>query len=376
MRFAETKFASYYKKAQINVERVEQKEFGFGDFEQRILRRHRAFKSQRDLDAYLAAAAPPSISVSTAFYKYPDGRPMEAKGWLGSELVFDLDSSDLNLECQKTHGRSWVCPNCLAAVKMEVFKLIENFLVPDFAVPKKDISINFSGNRGYHLHVSDLRFLDLTTKQRTQITGYITAKEIDLNVFFPALGEKGKQLRGPKPTDKGWGGKLARGTISALNAGEDALVRLGIDSQAARKLVKKKADVILGITMGNWDRIGVPKKAEFWGNVLKGMTISQTSLIDRNVTNGTEHLIRLPNTIHSDTGLCAMRLGSVDELEKFDPMKEAVLFRAGAVRVYIEKSQPLEIGGMLFGPFEKQRIELPTYAALYLLLKRVAVLSD
>lgn len=384
-RFASLKYSEHYRKAALGVDRIAEKEFGFGDFDNTIARRHMAFRDARVLNAFVAASAPASVSMSSAFYRYPDARPMERKGWTGSELVFDLDASDLKLPCQEKHGRAWVCSTCLDSVKQEAFKLVEDFLVPDFSVPKGSIEVNFSGNRGYHLHIRDERFYPLKSDERKQISDYITGRGINLKVFFPALGEKEvdeesgrrkeKQLRGPKPDDAGWGGRLAKGMISALNGGDERMQQLGMDRAAARRLVAKKAEIIMGITMGNWDKVSIPKKAEFWEGVLKGMTVKQTSSIDNNVTSGVEHLIRLPNTLHPGTGLLAKRLRDVSSLEGFEPMRESPVFKTGSVRVNVEKAPEFGMGGRTFGPYAKGVQELPTYAALYLMLKRVAVLA-
>lgn len=374
-RFASIKYSEYYKKASVSVGRISEKEFGFGDFDNTIAKRHMGFRDAKTLNAYMAASAPASVSVSSAFYRYPEARPMERKGWLGSELVFDLDASDLKLPCQEKHGKAWVCSICLDSVKQEVIKLIEDFLVPDFAISEPSIEVSFSGNRGYHLHIKDDRFYALKSNERRQISDYITGRGINLKVFFPALGERAAALRGPKPGDPGWGGRLAKGMVSALNGGEDRLVRLGTDRANARRLVSKRAEVIMGITMGNWDKVNIAKKGEFWENVLHGMTIKQTSSIDNNVTSGIEHLIRMPNTIHPSTGLLARGLRTPGDLEGFDPMKEALLFKRGSVTVKVDRAPEFSMNGKSFGPYEKRSVELPTYAALYLMLKRVAVLA-
>jgi DNA primase small subunit len=182
------------------------------------------------------------------------------------------------------------------------------------------------------------------------------------------------RLDGPKPTDAGWGGKLANAVIAALNKGADALVDLGMEKQYARMLYRNRASVILGITTGNWDKVRIPNKAVFWGNMLGGIAISQSSSIDRNVTGDTSHLIRLPGTIHGDTGLVAKKLGSAGALGAFDPMKEAIAFKTGAVRVSTQKVPAFSMGGAAFGPYDNEKPELPIYAATYLMLKRVAAL--
>jgi DNA primase small subunit len=116
---------------------IERREFGFGDFERKIAYRHMAFRDWKALKTYLTNDAPPFVSVSSAHYQHPDGRPMENKGRIGAELVFDLDANDLNLPCAKVHGSSWVCDKCLDAVKAETHKLIEDFLMSDFGFSER-----------------------------------------------------------------------------------------------------------------------------------------------------------------------------------------------------------------------------------------------
>ncbi len=371
--FAKIKFNEYYRKAYIPISELSRREFGFGDFESKIVKRHISFRTFNEFKSYILSDTPAFISVSTSIYRYPSARPMEKKERIKSELVFDIDSTDLNLKCQLKHGRSWVCSNCLDATKDEVFKLVEDFLVPDFGVPDDKITINFSGNRGYHVHVIDEEFMNLNADARKRVSDYITGKGITLSRFFPNIDDPKKQLRGPKPDDAGWGGRIARGMISALNSGEERLVSLGIEKPLARKLLRSKADVIMGITTGNWDKVNLPKKAEVWNSILKAMSISQTTFIDKNVTSVMDHLLRVPNTIHGDTGLISKSVENIKALGKFDPMKEAVLFRGGTVAVHVNESPVLEIGGSSFGPYKDKDVELPTYAALYLMLKRAAV---
>ncbi len=353
---------------------IERREFGFGDFERKIVFRHNAFRDEASLKSYLVNNTPPFVSASFSEYEKPEGRPMESKGWIGGELLFDIDASDLNLKCRKEHASSWVCENCLESAKAETEKLIEDFLVPDFGFAERDISINFSGNRGYHIHVRNDEVFKLDGNARKGISNYITGNGIELNAFFPALGRRGVRLEGPKPTDYGWGGKLANGVIRALNGGASDLMELGIDKKNAEMLVRKSAEVRLGITTGNWDKINIPKKAEFWSNVLKNIAVKQSDLIDKNVSIDVYHLIRLPGTIHGDTGLIAKNVGSPKLLQKFDPMREAIAFGDAGVKVNVKGVPSFSMGGRGFGPYSSGTVSIPRYAAVYLILKRYATL--
>jgi len=365
----------YYASVQhIAPEKIEQREFGFGDYERKIAYRHYAFRSENDLKEYMVRMAPPFVSYSQAFYKKPEARPMESKELVKAEMVFDLDADDLNLSCKLVHGSSWVCDNCLESVKNETIKLIEDFLIPDFGFSESEISINFSGNRGYHVHINTDKISGMNQDARKEISDYITANGINVSAFFPTLGMRGVGLRGPKPTDYGWGGRFARGVVSAINNGTGALIDLGVDKKTAGIIVRKRASIIIGITAGNWDVINIPKKADFWGNVLKGLSVKQSDSIDKNVTIDMHHLIRLPNTLHGDTGLIAINIGSLSDLERFDPMNNAIAFKKGTLKVHALKVPKFHMLGEEYGPYDSTDVELPMYAALYLVLKRVATI--
>lgn len=382
-RFVKKLISDYYFNAEsIAPPHTERREFGFGDFEKKIAFRHYSFRNGEEFKKYLVDNAPPFINYSPAEYEHPDGRPMENKGWLGGELIFDLDATDLHLQCQEKHGRSWVCDNCLSSVKAETTKLVEDFLIPDFGFSEREIKINFSGNRGYHVHVVNENIFHLDSKARKQISEYITGSGMNPERFFelrPVRREGMKSfdvLHGPRPTDGGWGGKIARNLIGALNTGVATLEEMGIKQEFAKKLFKNRASVILGISTGNWDTIKIPKKEEFWKDVIKTMAIKQSDNIDRNVTNDTGHLIRLPDSLHGDTGLVGKSLQSLGALQRFDAMKDSVVFRGDPLKVRIEKAQKFSINGEEYGPFERKIAELPLYAAVYLILKRVAQLPS
>ncbi|MDE1860186.1 MAG: DNA primase catalytic subunit PriS [Candidatus Micrarchaeota archaeon] len=369
--------SSYYAGAKdIAPDKVEQREFGVGNFQTKIAFRHMRFIAEKDLRAYLSNNAIPYVSCSAAYYKYPDARPMERKGWEGSELVFDLDVTDMDLKCQLRHGKSWICSECLDAVKAETIKLIEKFLVPDFGFAEKDISVNFSGNRGYHVHVKNEGILKLDGNARKQITDYIAGIGITFEELFPNAGERGAALRGPRPDAKGWKGKLARNFISSLNSGIDSLTELGIDRKDAANLYRKRSLVLMGINSGNWDMIYIKNKADFWKRTIEVQSIRQSDRIDRNVTNDPSHLIRLPNSIHGETGLLARKLVSTSALYRFDPMTDAIAFGKGEVEMTANSRYEVRMNGQAYGPYDGNTVKVPVYVGIYLYLKGAAEIRN
>ena len=356
-------------------DRIDEREFGIGDFERKIAYRHISFKSDDELRRYMIANAPPYVSCSAAYYRFPAGRPMTAKGWTGSELVFDLDANDMHLECQGVHGSSWVCGNCLEMVKAETLKLIEEFLIPDFGFSEKEILVNFSGNRGYHVHVKSDVVMKLGSDSRKEISDYIAGHGIDFAEFFKEerlRGSRIQKLTGPRIDEKGWRGKVARKFVKSLEAGAAQLQDMGIEPAIAKKLYSKRALIEMGIRMGNWDMIYIKNKADFWKSIIGRQAVAQSDRIDKNVTNDPSHMIRLAGSIHGGSGLVARKMATYKNLDRFDPMKDAIAFRAGHVKVLADTKNVLGMNGKEYGPYSNEEVTMETAPAMYLYLRGLA----
>ena len=183
------------------------------------------------------------------------------------------------------------------------------------------------------------------------------------------MGQRGVRLIGPKPTDKGWKGRLARGTVSLLEKSPEELVSMGIDRKEAANLHSKRALIAMGIKSGNWDMVYIKNKAAFWKLTLSKQAISQSDRIDGNVTNDPSHLIRLPDSIHGETGLTSKRINSLADLARFEPLSDAVAFAKGEVNVIAESPDEFTMNGRSFGPYHAEKVEIPSYAGIYLVLK-------
>ncbi len=368
--------SDFYRKSNAYFpDRIDEREFGVGDLERKIAYRHMQFKSNDEFRKYMIANAPPYVSCSSAYYHFPAGRPMSVKGWIGSELIFDLDANDMHLDCQKVHGNSWVCDNCMENVKAETLKLIEDFLIPDFGFSEKEIKVNFSGNRGYHVHVNSEAIMRLDTDSRKEISDYISGHDIDFAQIFREESVRGSKIRklvGPRPEEKGWRGKVARKFISIMNQGVGSLEQTGMEKSIAKKLYEKRALVEMGIRNGNWDMVYIKNKTDFWKSVIEKQAVAQSDRIDKNVTNDTGHMIRLAGSIHGGSGLVARKMSAYKNMERFDPMKDAIAFKEGHVKIIADTKNALIMNGMEYGPYSKEEVTIETAPAMYLYLKGLA----
>jgi len=373
--FVRKKFSEYYERTEVKApEEIEKREWGFGGWDKKIESRHFKFSSKQELNSYLIRNTPLFISYSTAYYEFPDMRPMENKNWLGADLVFDLDSNHLELTCKEKHSSKWVCGDCLNTVKGETIKLVEEFLIPDFGFSREEIRINFSGNRGYHVHIANEAVEELGAYARREIVDFVTGVGIDLNQIIwmgERISEKSRisQLMGPKPNDSGWAGKIAKWIVRSIE--NETLEGIGINHTIAKKIYASKKDYVRLINQGRWDAARIPNKRGVWQFAVDRLKIKLGDKIDQNVTADATKLIRLPDSLHGETGLIAKRVANIGE---FDPLKESIAFGSGPLRIKVNKIHRFTINGQEFGPFENEEVELPEYAALYLICKREAFL--
>ena len=372
--YVRSKFREYYERAEVRApEEIQKREWGTGGWERKIETRHMQIGSAQELKSRLVRDTPLFISYSVAYYEFPDMRPMERKNWLGADLVFDLDADHLELPCKNRHGSKWVCEECLNAVKDESIKLVEQFLIPDFGFSKDEIEMNFSGNRGYHIHIKNERVRELRAFARREIVDYLTGTGIDfVSMGFesvPVHGKREPKLLGPTPIDPAWPGRIAR--LVGRLISEKKLEEVGIDEKDAKKIYKKEEQFLKAVEGGNWDAVKLVNKEAVWRNVVGRLGIKLGDRIDQNVTADVSKLIRLPDSLHGESALVAKR---VKDIGKFDPLKDAVVFGEQPVRIKIKKAPQFRVGELTFGPFKEEERELPEYAALYLLCKKEAVL--
>ena len=407
--FLKQKFQEYYK---ANVSALEpppsmvEREFGFLLFRERVMVRHRAFHDFNAFNGSLLSLIPSDVYYSTAYYEHPE-LEMERKGWLGSDVVFDVDADHIDTPCKETHDmwvcsgckesrrgkkplkcpkcggekieeKAWLCDRCLVAAKEEVLKLVE-FVAEDFGIQSDQMHVFFSGHRGYHLHLISDGLKKLDDVQRREIVDYVMALGLDpaeQGLYQDILDNKHPFIVGPDLTDPGWRGRLARGVYQILTEwNQNSLVDLGFTRGAANQILADRDKIKV-----EWSRKMLWSSFQdkwkindaVWRNIVeKAMSlVALPAKIDTVVTTDVHRLIRMPGTLNGKTGLKAT-LVPLDRLEEFDPFREPVVFE-GRQRVEVTEAPALRLGDQTFGPYVDQKVELPLAAAILLVAKGVA----
>ena len=348
--FLKRAYREYYFSGSSSLEfpdGIESREFGYIPFGGGMVR-HLSYKNRGEALAEVVRQSPSSVYCSNAKYESPT-RPIEEKGWLGAELIFDIDATDIPTQCKKTHDL-WYCDNChssgrlpnpqrcgkcgggtsefhgtcdtcLGEAKKHASRVV-SFLTDDFGVPKDSINLYFSGNRGYHLHIYDARFEPLDPAARGEIAGYVRGEGL------PPTQTLASSLR-RRPA----GGGLGEGWTKHVTGYVD--MRWPGYQGTLRKLV--------------------------------GEAIStQRALVDTSVTTDIHRVFRLAGSLHGKTGMLKARVSSIDS---FDPQNDPVVMTDAQVRVRISFYPKFIIRGHEFGPFESEDSDLPTYAAVQILTR-------
>jgi DNA primase small subunit len=396
--FVYGKFCDFYRRPSTVIPApaaVGQREFGFLLFKERAMVRHRGFEGIDDVKSFLEDVAPSDVYYSCAYYENPEAE-MDRKGWLGADLVFDIDADHIPTSCNKVHDqwtcgkcgfsgrgitpeacpicesakfetKTWSCELCLESARDETAKLVD-MLERDFGFSSQELRVFFSGHRGYHVHVEGEAVRSLEAMARKEIVDYVSGLGLTL------LGDEAKERsagrkRGSRVFglhDYGWNRRLKLGMQRfLLKATKEDLRSVGIRSNAL--LQNKEAILKRCVEEGRWDSVkGV--SVETWRRLAAHVKDLESAKIDTVVTTDIHRLIRMNGTLHGKTGLMKVEFPAKNFVD-FDPFLEAVAFKEGTARVLVSDVPAFRLGGNTLGPYMNEVVELPTAAAVLLICK-------
>jgi DNA primase small subunit len=393
LSWARSLFARYYREADVAPPvRLARREFAaFPFLSESSMRRHETLPTPDDLAGFLAREVPRHVYYSAAYYRRPAEATMAGKEWLGADLIFDLDAD--HLRGAETLGYA----DQLARVKQRLIDLVDDFLVRDFGISAEEMSLVFSGGRGYHVHVRDDRFLSLSSPERRELVDYVQGTGFDaqravapshLNVGTDPEGGGPRSRAGvlrvqelAPPESPGWRGRTTRAVLRLLihwqSAGRETAVRELIGYGVPAKRAKAMAKVLL--EDGGADRIRTslrlvaltPALEEaFLEAVIPAVAVEVQGETDAPVTTDVHRLIRLPLSLHGGTGFRVVPL-SREALDRFDPFRDALLPTPAGERVAVVFREDVSYpwaDDTLAGS-RGDGAELPTPAALFLTLR-------
>ncbi len=280
------------------VKSLSMREFGFDHSGAGPSDRYNRIASVAQLQGVLVRLAPYGVYSSVSLYRTPERRD----GWLGAELVFDVDAKDLPVRgCGCAKGE--VCELCLEEAKQHVLGIAE-VLREDFGL--KEMHFVYSG-RGYHLRVTDREVLELGSRERAEILDYVAAGVVpelsELSFGYPAHFRRRMRLLLPRLSEAVLreAGVPKRAREVLLSEGELEELVQGLEKGTgvlARKLKKKGTEKLMELVR----RINA-------------------EMVDAKVTVDVKRILRLPGSLHSKVSMKCML---VRKIESFDPLSQAV----------------------------------------------------
>jgi DNA primase small subunit len=393
-------FSEYYSRAEIIVpKRFGRREWGFFFLQGHGMVRHLSFNRIDELRGFLSDRSPKHVYYSSAYYQQPDLQPMQRKveGWLGADLIFDLDDEHLS----GTEGLTLA--QRLEKVKRIVKdKLLDDFLLGDFGFDPELIRVTFSGGRGYHIHVFDPAVLTFESPERREIVDYITGLGLDYDRIFtkqvydvksygPHRVAKRSMNKLPLESDGGWRGRIARGIMKLLDEMEniDENECIGLlqsipynGKPVSTSSAKRIYDLLFEGKIGDRridtirqekiiDIIYPDKYRDIFLNIVRYKAgVEMAGETDEPVTVDTRRLIRFPGSLHGKTGLRVVTI-PLDEINDFNPLKDAVVFDEISIKVKLSDDVDFELGDDHF-TLTAGTHDLPKYAAVYLMCRGAA----
>jgi DNA primase small subunit len=307
-----------------------------------------------DLGDFLAGERPRHVYFSAGRYDDPGASSMGQKGWRGSDLVFDLDADHLPGVDPETDSYAEMLRECKGALQ-RLLDLLES----DFGF--EDLTIVFSGGRGYHVHVRDPGVQELGRSARREIVDYLLGADVafeDVVATEAVAGSAGRSSPAQKRTlpDGGWAGR----TRDRLDAFLDGLLEMDeADAEARLRefdgIGEGKATAALKAARTNREQIragNVDVHAAVFSvarQLFEDVLAEQTAPIDEPVTTDLNRLIRLPGSLHGGSGLEVQYIDR-DAVDDFDPLIDAVpeTFRDNEITVSLPEETTVKLGGETF----------------------------
>lgn len=372
LTFIRQRFTEYYEKNRLSPpSSVGQREFGFiffdGDYPEDIrMRRHIGFATPDEMQEYVRILIPAHAYYSVAYYGTPNAPTMGEKGWLGADLIFDLDADHLMRGSYQA---------MLDRIKEEAVKLV-GVLTSELGIDPRQMKLIFSGGRGYHIHVHEIAFRSYTSQERRELVDYICGTGIDPGI-----------LADWKTGRPGWHERLRVALLGYLTGlsekpGKEAVRDLtafrGIGETRATRFMEMTEGLIADLKTRP-DRINL--KDQTYGSVLETLLTEKDSPLaglireagiqaDEPVTTDIRRLIRLPGSLHAKSGFRTTPV-ALKELDAFDPLIDGVAFGDRPVRIDAAGEYTVPLLGNTW-QITKGTQQVPEAVALFLCCRGMA----
>ncbi|OLS23216.1 MAG: DNA primase small subunit PriS [Candidatus Heimdallarchaeota archaeon LC_3] len=324
-RFYNTEFSLDSALNVIGIENFSKREWAFIDNRGRFDRNF-SFSTPEVLLEFIRKNIPKSIYVGAVYSEGPNSqikKSIHQVDWIKRELIFDLDLTEYDdVRPCACRGKNELCDRCWELIKTASF-WINDTLIEDFGIKKENIIWVFSGRRGVHAWIKEEGPALLDNVQRTSIIDYLT--------LFKGSGTEAKLIS--DPIDLPVNLRVRVNThiyipffrecslqqLLKIGLSEERAVfimeqrdRYGIDHQFLTKYV-----FLDKFTKDKFNIQNYPTRTHLEERII----LQWGPRIDAAVSKDIRRILRLPGSVHGDTGK-RVRILDLDELEYFSPLDE------------------------------------------------------
>jgi predicted DNA primase small subunit len=340
-------FREHYENTTFNVPIIQRREIALQNWDTKgINNRHNYFESVDKLQKILASTTNVAgVFASTGYFLDPNETDTGKRGYLGHDLVIDIDKV---LEGSRI---DWLDDMC------EITDNLVNVLITILGYARDDIILEFSGNKGFHLLIEGHK--SLPVEDRRQIIEFLMGDKIDRRSLIPSLG--------------GWGKVFAKAcrTIAELCAddkesNEQILLSIGLPKVHAKKIGDLASSELVRnpLKQGRLDMFDAKTI-----NAIRSWSIKSRkeafSTIDKQVTIDKNRILRVAGSLHPKSGLVCLPL-ELSDLSDPQTIFEKLKVAGGTDEVELVLKEPALENFERMHRWEAGTYTVPRWLALHL----------
>lgn len=302
---------------------LQRREFSFtldGDIYQRFL----DFNSSEELKKDLIKKKPHKIDIGAVYTNSCKHRLAADFKEVQRELVFDIDISDYD-DVRRCCQGAKVCETCWPLMSIAV-KVLKRILNNDFGW--NHLLFVFSGRRGIHCWVLDKGARYLDKPSRVAVANYCQITVNSSAVIHQNYHLHPMELASLKIIDQYWDELLASQDFLSDEAGIDRMLK-EIKIEDSKKAEWKAEMLNYEKTADRWSILELHSrkdKIKSDKNFINRIKLSYTyPRIDIKVTEGFNHLLKAPFSIHPKTGKICVPFDG-DEVDSFNLSEVPTVF--------------------------------------------------
>lgn len=377
LNYLKGRFKDYYRTKKIKFPpKSQNREWGYIPWDSDRMLRHKTLNEIKTENTFNTKFSPKHVYFSASQYKDPGAKNMDLKKWVGSDLIFDLDADHLPSVDEEDNFNT-----TLSKCKDSFINLIK-ILKNDFNF--NNITIIFSGRRGYHAHIRNNEVQEMRSDERIEIANYIQSHiEEDIENLM-----KNTHFRKEKYKEY----KLIYNNNIISSKFHKFLINIlkEYDSKNLKKFkqeynITDEDDEIIE-ELNNLQKekhllkLGFIKENKYQKLLNKFFNIYKEKRkvkIDQPVTTDTNRLIRLPGSLHGGSGLKVTRISSFKELKEFNPLENAIpeKFKQTNIKIKTTEETNFRMNNEKYNFKPNEKIKVPEYVGIFLMSRDKAILD-